>query len=89
MVDTTLFILFGRGASGTLDPSLITLDVENVSNIRYAATYGNETSNTSNSNSNGTDSNDSDSDGSGKLSNGAVGGITAGAALAVSSIIFF
>lgn len=88
-MDTTLFILFGRGANGNLDPSLIILNVENVSKIHYVQTYGNITSNPSNSTSKDSNSDDFNSKGSGKLSYGTIGGITAGAALAVGSITLF
>ncbi|KAG2236066.1 hypothetical protein INT48_006082, partial [Thamnidium elegans] len=67
--DTTLFILFGRGVDGALNPSLLTIDVASASNIIYTANYvSNSTSNL----------NDSNSNGSGGLSKGTVGGIATG-----------
>lgn len=36
--------MFGRGLDGTLSPSLLTLDVSNVSNITYTANYNDDTS---------------------------------------------
>ncbi|GAA5806813.1 hypothetical protein MFLAVUS_000161 [Mucor flavus] len=100
LVDTTLFILFGRGADGKLNPSLLTIDVGNASNILYTAIYvSNTTSNSSDSNSNNSNSSDSnpkdsnskDSDlkKSGGLSKGAVGGITGGSVVAGLGIIAF
>ncbi|KAI8080980.1 hypothetical protein BDF21DRAFT_493292 [Thamnidium elegans] len=69
LVDTTLFILFGRGVDGALNPSLLTIDVASASNIIYTANYvSNSTSNL----------NDSNSNGSGGLSKGTVGGIATG-----------
>lgn len=91
-MDITLFVLFGRGADGKLNPSLLTIDVGNASNILYTAIYAsNTTSNSSDSNSkdsNSKDSNsdDSDSKESSGLSKGAVGGIAGGSVVAVSTI---
>ncbi|GAA5796963.1 hypothetical protein HPULCUR_002341 [Helicostylum pulchrum] len=100
LVNTTLFILFGRGADGKLNPSLLTIDVANVSNILYTAIYApNTAGNSSDSNSNDSNSDDSNSDDSnsngfkskesGGLSKGAVGGITGGSVVAVLGIIAF
>ncbi|RCH78239.1 hypothetical protein CU098_006569, partial [Rhizopus stolonifer] len=39
LVNTTLFILFGRDINGNPTPNLMTFDVANVSNIEYTPTY--------------------------------------------------
>lgn len=39
MVDSTLFVLFGRGIDGTFSPSLITIDVSDATNIAYKSSY--------------------------------------------------
>ncbi|CAO3702904.1 unnamed protein product [Rhizopus stolonifer] len=39
LVNTTLFILFGRDINGNPTPNLMTFDVANISNINYATTY--------------------------------------------------
>ncbi|KAG2228896.1 hypothetical protein INT48_003133, partial [Thamnidium elegans] len=105
LVDTTLFILFGRGVDGALNPSLLTIDVANATNIIYTANYAANTttnsnepnsnkSNSTESNSNETNSNETNSSGSGsnessKLSAGAIGGISAGSVVAGLGIIAF
>ncbi|KAI8080979.1 hypothetical protein BDF21DRAFT_493291 [Thamnidium elegans] len=89
LVDTTLFILFGRGVDGALNPSLLTIDVASASNIIYTANY---VSNSTDNNSNESSSNESNSNGSGGLSKGAVGGIAAGAiviGLGIIAFVFF
>ncbi|KAI8081051.1 hypothetical protein BDF21DRAFT_451946 [Thamnidium elegans] len=90
LVDSTLFILFGRGADGALNPSLLTIDVASVSNIIYTATYTSDTTSNSNDpNLSDSNSNDSNSKGSAGLSKGSVGGITAGSVVAALGIISF
>ncbi|KAG2236084.1 hypothetical protein INT48_006100 [Thamnidium elegans] len=89
LVDTTLFILFGRGVDGALNPSLLTIDVASASNIIYTANY---VSNSTDNNSNESSSNESNSNGSGGLSKGAIGGIAAGAiviGLGIIAFVFF
>ncbi|KAG1461281.1 hypothetical protein G6F56_005763 [Rhizopus delemar] len=39
LVNTTLFILFGKDLNGNPTPNLLTFDVANVSNIEYTPTY--------------------------------------------------
>lgn len=39
MVDSTLFILFGRGIDGTFSSSLIIIDVADASDIAYQSSY--------------------------------------------------
>ncbi|KAI9273451.1 hypothetical protein EDC94DRAFT_594918 [Helicostylum pulchrum] len=78
LVDTTLFILFGRGIDGALTPSLITIDVSSASNILYTPNYASNGATNSNK--------------SGGLSKGAIGGITAGAiviGLGIIAFVFF
>ncbi|KAG2201998.1 hypothetical protein INT47_000537 [Mucor saturninus] len=65
LVDSTLFVLFGRGIDGTFSPSLITIDVSDATNIAYKSSYSlsnstlnNATNNpTSNTTSNITENN--------------------------------
>lgn len=76
LVNTTLFILFGKGADGTLQQSMIAFDVANVSTITYSATFGAPSS--SPSNSSGLSS--------GQNKGGIIGGIVAGVVVAVNSI---
>ncbi|KAI9273454.1 hypothetical protein EDC94DRAFT_676934 [Helicostylum pulchrum] len=100
LVDTTLFILFGRGIDGALNPSLLTIDVSNATHIIYTADYASNIttiSNESNSNkTNSTESNSNESDPSehtsnesGGLSAGVIGGISAGSIVAGLGIIAF
>ncbi|KAI9273474.1 hypothetical protein EDC94DRAFT_195963 [Helicostylum pulchrum] len=89
LVDTTLFILFGRGVDGALNPSLLTINVADASNISYTANY---VSNSTDNNSNDSSSNKPDSNESGGLSKGAIGGIAAGAiviGLGIIAFVFF
>ncbi|KAG2230225.1 hypothetical protein BDF21DRAFT_490689 [Thamnidium elegans] len=87
LVDSTLFILFGRGLDGTLNPSLLTIDVTSISNIVYTATYiASAISNTPNNTTNNTIPNSKESSG---LSKGAIGGIAAGSIVAGLGIIAF
>ncbi|GAA5806733.1 hypothetical protein MFLAVUS_000081 [Mucor flavus] len=86
LVDNTLFILFGRGVDGTLNPSLITMNVANASNIFYTASY------VSNSTDNNLNDSSSSRPKSGGLSKGAIGGISAGAiviGLGIIAFVFF
>lgn len=86
-MDSTLFILFGRGLDGSLNPSLLTIDVTSASNIFYAATYiVPTTSNTTNNATNNTATDTKESEG---LSKGAIGGIAAGSIVAVRTIDLF
>ncbi|KAG2236993.1 hypothetical protein INT48_001760, partial [Thamnidium elegans] len=83
LVDTTLFILFGRGVDGVLDPSLLTIDVANATNIFYTTTYA------SNKTTNSNEPNSTNSTQPGGLSKGAIGGIVAGSVVAGLGIIAF
>lgn len=99
LVDTTLFILFGKGLDGTLNPSLLTIDIGDVKNITYTPIYhgaadtsndaGNSGTNNggsggSNGNIDGTPGESSTNGKSDGLSKGAVGGIAAGCVIVVS-----
>ncbi|CAO3618092.1 unnamed protein product [Mucor hiemalis] len=81
LVNSTLFILFGKGSDGTLLSSIMAFDVANVTNLSYSATFGTEISSTT------------QNPRAAPLSNGAIGGIAAGAAVVliaiVAIIIFF
>lgn len=85
MVNTTLFILFGRGLDGALNPSMLTIDVTSVSNITYTSIFAAPgmipANSTSNNNTAGPDNSNVSSNG---LSKGAIGGIAAGCTLGVS-----
>lgn len=81
-MDFVLFILFGRSDSGDLGFPLLTIDVSNVSNIVYTDTYVSTTNVTTNTTTDPT----INSTESGGLSKGAIGGIAAGAVVAVSTI---
>ncbi|KAG2236083.1 hypothetical protein INT48_006099 [Thamnidium elegans] len=88
LVDSTLFILFGRGDTGDLGYPILTIDVSDVSNIVYTDTYVSTTNTTTNTNSDI----DVNSKGPGGLSKGAIGGITAGViviCLGIIALIFF
>lgn len=66
MVNNTLFVLFGKGLDGTLQSSMLLVDVADIANISYTAAFGA---------AKGTQSDNPSSTG---LSKGAVGGIVAG-----------
>lgn len=90
MVDSTLFVLFGRGLDGSLNPSLLTLDVSNATSIAYVANYNPSAGNTNNSTTfNGTSSNSTSSGeingASTGLSKGAVAGIAVGCVIIVNT----
>ncbi|GAA5805991.1 hypothetical protein HPULCUR_011518 [Helicostylum pulchrum] len=90
LVDTTLFILFGKGADGELTSSVITIDVSNVSDIFYTTSFvSNTTDDSSIPNSNDSNSNDYNSKESDGLSKEAIGGIVAGSIVVGLGIIFF
>ncbi|GAA5806747.1 hypothetical protein MFLAVUS_000095 [Mucor flavus] len=104
LVDSTLFILFGRGVDGALNPSLLTIDVANATHIAYTANYASNTTtntttnsnepnssktNVTESNSNESNPNGSTPNASGGLSAGAIGGISAGSIVAGLGIIAF
>lgn len=85
-MDTTLFILFGRGADGALSPSLVTINVTNATNILYTANYESNSTdhNSDDSSSNKPSSDKPGSSESGGLSKGAIAGIAVGATVIVS-----
>lgn len=39
LVNNTLVVLFGKGLDGTLQPSILMVDVGNVANLSYTATF--------------------------------------------------
>ncbi len=39
LVNTTLFILFGKDINGSPSPNLLTFDISNIANIQYTTTY--------------------------------------------------
>ncbi|CAO3618088.1 unnamed protein product [Mucor hiemalis] len=79
LVNTTLFILFGKGSDGTLQQSMIAFDVSNVSSIAYSATFGAPLNDSSTSNNNHAASSQN--------KGGIIGGVVAGAVVAVLAII--
>lgn len=96
MVDSTLFILFGRGIDGTFSSYLITIDVTSASNIVYTSSYTLSIDSINNAAGNGTSTGDKGTANStispetpsitpsNGLSAGAIGGIGAGGAIIVS-----
>lgn len=77
-----MFILFGKNLGGILSPSIVTIDVANVSNIFYTATLNLNSTEAAPEVKTNTDPS------SPGLSKGAIGGIAAGAAaVGVSTII--
>ncbi|KAI9273458.1 hypothetical protein EDC94DRAFT_655364 [Helicostylum pulchrum] len=85
LVNSTLFILFGRGYTGDLSYSLLTIDVSDASNIIYTDTYTSNAAATTNATTDTTEN----SNKSGGLSAGAIGGISAGSIVAGLGIIAF
>lgn len=81
LVNTTLFILFGKGLNGELNPSLLSIDVANVANISYTAIFNAP----SGAVAPPTNNNSTDPQSSSGLSSGAIGGIVAGVVVAVST----
>lgn len=84
LVNTTLFILFGKDINGSPSPNLLTFDISNTSNIQYTTTYPFISPDSSSSSSS---NNSSGSSGiipsmntiqSGELSGGAKAGIAIG-----------
>lgn len=99
VVNSTLFVLFGRGLDGALSSSTIALNVANVSNITYTSIYNsnisektNNTNSTSGDHASGPDepfekSTPAESPTEvidSSLSKGAIGGIAAGCVVFVS-----
>ncbi|KAI9273456.1 hypothetical protein EDC94DRAFT_676936 [Helicostylum pulchrum] len=85
LVNSTLFILFGRGYTGDLSYSLLTIDVSDASNIIYTDTYISNAAATTNTTTDTTQN----SNESGELSAGVIGGISAGSIVAGLGIIAF
>lgn len=86
LVNTTLFILFGKGLNGDLNPSLLSIDIANVANISYTAIFNAPSGAVVPPTNNNTTTSPSDPESSG-LSKGAIGGIAAGIVVAVLAII--
>ncbi|KAG1043422.1 hypothetical protein G6F43_011655 [Rhizopus delemar] len=91
LVNTTLFILFGKDINGSPSPNLLTFDISNTSNIQYTTTYPFISPDSSSSSSN----NSSGSSGiipsmntiqSGELSGGAKAGIAIGVVAGVTAL---
>lgn len=74
LVNDTLVVLFGKGLDGTLQPSMLMVDVGNVTNLSYTATFGPANDNTEQKPPTG-------------LSKGAIGGIAAGVIILVTYIM--
>ncbi|KAI9263784.1 hypothetical protein BY458DRAFT_556941 [Sporodiniella umbellata] len=86
LVNTTLFILFGKDLNGSPSPNLLTFDVSDVSNIHYTAIYPPVDNKDKGGNSTGTHGSDDPNSSSG-LSSGAKAGIAVGSVVGAAVII--
>ncbi|CAO3616362.1 unnamed protein product [Mucor hiemalis] len=89
LVNTTLYILFGKNLNGDLTPSILTIDVTSVSNISYVDTVIAPVISVTPDSKNGTiPTNPEQSPPQPKgLGQGAIGGIAGGAAAVVSTFL--
>jgi uncharacterized membrane-anchored protein len=88
LVDSTLFILFGKGLSGSFaENAILTIDVSNPSSIRYSEIYK---ANVNINNGTGNTYTNNSTDGSNEegLSKGAIGGIAAGSVVGVGFCVY-
>ncbi|KAI9263785.1 hypothetical protein BY458DRAFT_514389 [Sporodiniella umbellata] len=84
LVNTTLFIIFGKDLNGYPNPNLLTFDISNISNIHYTATYPSVVAPINTPNSTNVPKS---LDGDNSLSSGAKAGIAVGCVLGATAII--
>ncbi|CAO3688194.1 unnamed protein product [Rhizopus stolonifer] len=79
LVNTTLFIIFGRDINGSPSPNLLTFDVSDISNIQYISEYPLDSTDSSNSTGSGSYAGYAQS----SLTGGAKAGIAVGCVVGV------